>query len=98
MMADITSSSCPTQALVGAAIDVQTWPSTVTTTCLATNRTAPSTARTNPTGAERDKLDNEGKPVDRLTAKTMVSKHAHGSWRIVQINWSSRVPPLKVKR
>lgn len=31
----------------------------------------------------------KGKPVDRLTAETMVLRRAGGTWKIVHIHWSS---------
>ena len=39
----------------------------------------------------------KGKPVDRLTAETMVLKRAGDGWQVVHIHWSSRVPPTKAK-
>lgn len=36
-----------------------------------------------------------GKPVDRLTAETMILTRAGAAWRIAHIHWSSRVPPGK---
>lgn len=39
----------------------------------------------------------KGKPVDRLTAETMVLKRAGDGWQVVHIHWSSRVSPTKAK-
>ena len=33
-----------------------------------------------------------GKPVDRLTAETMVLRRVGRGWKIVQIHWSSAAP------
>jgi ketosteroid isomerase-like protein len=36
-----------------------------------------------------------GKPVDRLSAETMVLRHEPAGWKIVHIHWSSRAAKPK---
>jgi len=48
-------------------------------------------------GEGRTRGQYKGKPVDRLTAETMVLKRAGEGWQVVHIHWSSRLPPAKSK-
>lgn len=36
--------------------------------------------------------ESDGRPIDRLTAETMVLQHRNGIWLIRHIHWSSRAP------
>ena len=40
----------------------------------------------------------KGKPVDRLTAETMVLRRAGDGWQVVHVHWSSRESPVKAKK